>query len=118
MASTLGPVADFAYRAQVDTGGSVALKVIKPFEISDVDLRCTVAHANGTVTIQRSTDGTTYTDVTNAMTCAVQDVVVRAGTIATAQATFAAGNYIKATVTNGAECIATIRINPLAITGQ
>lgn len=118
MASTLGPVADFAYRAKIDATGSVALKVTKPFEVSEVVIRATFTGGTS-ITIQRSTDGgTTYNDVTNAIAVATDGVVTRAGTIANSQATFAAGDYIKATVAGGAQGIATIFVNPLAITGQ
>ena len=118
MSSSLGPIGDFLYRAKVDAGGTVTAQVIKPFEISDVVLRCTAAHALGTIQMQRSVDGTVFNNVTDSLVCAADGVQTRSATIVTAQAVFAAGDYMRALVTNSAEGIAYVNISPMRIPGQ
>ena len=115
MASTIGPSSDVLYRAKIDTSGAATLQVTRPFEVADVVLRCSAAHAGGTMTVQRSTDGTTYNDVTNAMTCAVDATVARAASIATTQAAFAKGDYIKVVPASSAEGYVYIHISLLAV---
>lgn len=118
MSSSLGPIGDFIYRAKVDTGGTVTAQVIKPFEVSDVVLRCTAAHALGTIQLQRSLDNVTFNNVTDSLICAADGVQTRSSTVVTAQAVFAAGDYMRALVTNSAEGIAYINISPMRIPGQ
>ena len=116
--SSLGPIGDFLYRAKVDTGGTVTAQVIKPFEISDVVVRCTAPHASGTMQLQRSVDGTTFNNITDSMLCAADGTQARSTTIITTQAVFAAGDYMRALVTNSAEGIAYVYISPMRIPGQ
>ena len=118
MASTLGPVGDFQYRALIDSSGTVTKQVIKPFEVCEVVLRCTAAHVGGTITVQRSTDGTTFNAVSDAMTCAVDGTQARSSSVTTLQAVFAAGDYIRIVPAASAEAAVYINISPKAITGQ
>lgn len=118
MASSLGPVGDFQYRALIDSSGTVTKQVLKPFEISEVVLRCTVAHVGGTITVQRSTDNITYTSVSDAMVCAVDGVQVRSAAITTLQAVFSAGDYLRIVAASSAEGAVYVNISPKAITGQ
>lgn len=115
--SSIAPVADFEYRAKLDTGNATA-QVIKPFEIEEAIVRCTAAHVGGTLTVQRSTDGTTYNNVTDALTCAADGTQARSGTVVSTQAVFAAGDYIRILQTNSAEGIVYVKTSPLRITGQ
>jgi hypothetical protein len=118
MASSLGPVGDFQYRGLIDSSGAVILKVIKPFDVCEVVLRCTAAHVGGTITVQRSTDGTTFNAVSDAMTCAVDGAQHRSSSIITLQAVFNAGDYIRIVPAASAEAAVYIGISPKAIIGQ
>lgn len=118
MASTLGPVGDFQYRALIDSSGTVTKQVIKPFEVCEVVLRCTADHATGTITVQRSTDGTIFNSVSDAIVCAVNGTQTRSGSIVTLQAVFAAGDYLRIVPAASAEAAVYIGISPKAITGQ
>lgn len=115
MASSIGPSSDVLYRAKIDTSGAATLQVSRPFEIADVTVRGSAAHNGGTLTVQRSADGTTYNDVTNAMACAADGTLARAATIASTQATFAKGDYLKVVPAASAEGYCYIAISLLAV---
>lgn len=72
--------------------------------IRDVIVECTGANASGTLKL---TDGTT--DITNAMICAVDKVIVRAGTIDDAKSSLAEGASI-VVIANGASDRGTVTI--------
>lgn len=118
MASTLGPVGDFQYRALIDSSGTITKQVIKPFEVCEVVLRCTAAHVGGTITVQRSTDGSSYSAVSDAITCAVDGTQTRSGSIVTLQAVFNAGDYLRIVPAASAEAAVYVNISPKAIPGQ
>lgn len=67
-----------------DATGEVAIPVTFPCKVVDVIVECTAANANGTLTLKKG--GTAITD---AIICAVDKVVTRAGTIDDAQSTLA-----------------------------
>lgn len=62
-----------------DATGGIAVDIPVSAEIIDAWVVCTSANASGTMKVQ--TAGTVAHDVTDAMICAVNKVVVKAGTI-------------------------------------
>jgi len=79
-----------------DATGGVSETVFANMRIVDVVVNCTTANAGGTLTVS---DGTN--DITDAIACAVLDVVDRAGTIDSTYATVSAGSSLTVTA-NGA----------------
>ena len=79
-----------------DATGGLAFSV--PFDCVVVDavVQCTAANASGTITVS---DGTN--DITDAMICAVDTTIVRAGTIDNAYSALSEGDSLTFT-TNGA----------------
>lgn len=73
---------------EITTGTTTIQTVVVPFdiEILDVVVQARGASTNGTMKLQ---DGTT--DITNAIICAVDKVITRAGTIDDAKSTIVAG---------------------------
>lgn len=87
------------YAVTADATGGLSIFTANcpyPLIIDDVIVQCTTANAAGTLKL---TDGTN--DITDAMICAVDKVVVRAGTIDDAYSTLALNGTIKV-VSNGA----------------
>jgi hypothetical protein len=84
----------FAVAADATSGLSITI----PYNmiVSDVWVECTTANAGGTLTLRKST-----TAVTDAMVCAVDKTVVRAGTIDDAQSTILTTDSINV-ISNGA----------------
>ena len=74
------------------------------FEILDVVVQCTAANASGTLKL---TDGTS--DITDAIVCAVDKTIGRAGTIDDAKSSLSAGDTLKV-VSNGAADRGTVTI--------
>lgn len=77
------------------TTGAASVKIFNAnapfkFEILDVIVQPRGASTNGTMKV---TDGTS--DITNAMTCAVDKTIARAGTIDDAKSTIAAGGTLE-----------------------
>lgn len=79
-----------------DATGGLAITVPYDLKIVDVIVQCTAANALGTVTVRN-----VATAITDAIVCAVNKVIGRAGTIDAAQATLLKGGNLNV-VTNGA----------------
>lgn len=89
------PIAvSFAVTADATSGLSIAI----PYDmlIIDVIVECTTANASGTLTLRKST-----TAITDAIVCAVDKVITRAGTIDDAQSTILTTDSINV-ISNGA----------------
>lgn len=72
-----------------DGTGGKAVTIPYAMEVLDVCTQCRAANANGTMTLKKGA-----TAITDAMICAVDKVVTRAGTIDNAQSTLAAGDTV------------------------
>lgn len=72
-----------------DATGEVAVTIPYAMEVLDVCVQCRAANANGTLTLKKGA-----TAITDAIICAVDKVVTRAGTIDDAQSTLAAGDTV------------------------
>lgn len=72
-----------------DATGGKAVPIPYAMEVLDVCTQCRAANANGTMKIKKGAS-----DITDAMICAVDKVVTRAGTIDDAQSTLAAGDTV------------------------
>jgi hypothetical protein len=84
-----------AFVYEVTTGAATGLKIFNAnaafkFEVTDVIIQPRRASTNGTLKI---TDGTS--DITDAMTCAVDKTIARAATIDDAKSTIAAGGTLQ-----------------------
>lgn len=104
--SLMAPVLYINYAVTADATSGLTITSNLPFaiEILDVIVQCTTANALGTLKL---TDGTN--DITDAMVCAVDKVIVRAGTIDDAYSGLAAASTIKV-VANGAADRGTVTI--------
>ena len=78
------------------TGGLTAYTAEFPMEVVNAHVICTTANASGTVTLRKATSA-----ISDAMICAVDKVVVNAGTIDDANSTLAKGDTLTV-VANGA----------------
>ncbi len=84
------------YAVTADATGALSITVPYNMIIMDVWVECTTANASGTLTLRKAT-----TAITDAMICAVDKVVVRAGTIDDAQSTILTTDSINV-ISNGA----------------
>ena len=113
---SISQVADFQIRAVIDSG-DITLTVTKPFDVVNATCRCSATVAGGTLKIQRSTDnGTTYSDVSAAITCATANNLTSPASVVVAQAVFAKGDVIKVTrEATSAQGVLYIDISPKAV---
>ena len=88
----------YAVQYAVTADATSALSITIPYDmiIVDVIVECTTANASGTLTLRKST-----TAITDAMICADDKVIVRAGTIDDAQSTILTTDSINV-ISNGA----------------
>ena len=87
-------VVTFAVTA--DATGALTITIPYDMVIMDVWVECTTANASGTLTLRKST-----TAITDAIICAVDKTIVRAGTIDDAQSTILTTDSINV-IANGA----------------
>lgn len=82
----------FAFKKQITEGAAGVSLITVPFdcEVIDVIVQAQGASANGTMTL---TDGTS--DITDAITCAVDKTVTRAGTIDDSKSSLSSGDTLE-----------------------
>lgn len=119
MASSILPFKPvFAIICTVDSGGTVSKQLTRGCTVIEAVCIPTADSAGATMQISRSTDGTSYSTLTNAMACAATSTVARASTLTVAQSVFASGDYIRSTPATSAEGIVNVFVTPSAISGD
>lgn len=110
MAATVGIQDALVVRFTItgDASGGDNYTMTRVADVLDVTVTCTAANGGGTVTVSKGS-----ANISNAIACATNNAVARAGTIATANASLAVGDSLRVT-TNAAgdRGIATVLICP------
>lgn len=91
-------VVNYAVTADATGGLEIISSLPCDMEILDVIVQCTTANTSGTLLISESANA-----ITNAMICAVDKVIVRAGTIDDAFSKMSAGDTLKVTANGNAD---------------
>lgn len=106
-----------ALRAVVD-GSDPTVTLARPFNIIDMVVQPTASNSSGTVKLQRSTDGSSYNDVSDAVAAATSGTVGRAATMVAAQVACSSGNTLRVLRANSAQAICYIYVQPTTISGN
>lgn len=119
MASTITAfLPTFVIRCVVDATGTVSQALTRGCKVVEAVVIPTGDAAGGTLQISRSTDGSTYNTVSNAMACATTSTVARPSTLTAAQVDFAAGDYVRCVAASSAVGICNVIVTPIAISGN
>ena len=100
MASTVGIQDALVVRFTItgDATGGDNYTMTRPADVLDTTVTATATSGGGTVTVGKGASA-----ITNAIACATNNAVVRAGTIATANASLAVGDSLRVTTSNAAD---------------